>query len=164
MKYRLDDRKITDATFRLLAARGVEIREIAELVHVLQSPYFDNLQVEECMRHVEKVLGKREVQNAVLTGIQLDMLAERGKLIDPLQDLIQYDESLYGCDEVLALSIVHVYGSIGLTNYGYIDKLKPGVLSRLNDKHDGQIHTFLDDLVGAIASAASSRIAHNRQP
>lgn len=55
---------------------------------------------------------------------------------------------------------LEIDGSIGFTNYGYIDRLKPGVLKRLNDKTDGEIHTFLDDLVGAIASAAAARLAH----
>lgn len=61
---------------------------------------------------------------------------------------------------MLAFSIVNVYGSIGFTNYGYVDKLKPGILQRLNDKSTGECHTFLDDIVGAIAAAASSRLAH----
>ena len=47
---------------------------------------------------------------------------------EPLQDIIKVDDSLYGVDEVLALSILNVYGSIGFTNYGYIDRLKPGIL------------------------------------
>ncbi len=55
---------------------------------------------------------------------------------------------------------MNVYGSIGFTNYGYIDKVKPGILEKLNDKTDGDCHTFLDDIVGAIAAAASSRLAH----
>lgn len=74
--------------------------------------------------------------------------------------MIETDEGLYGVDEILAFSIVNVYGSIGFTNYGYIDKQKPGILQELNDKSSGKIHTFLDDLVGAIAAAASSRLAH----
>lgn len=77
--------------------------------------------------------------------------------------MIENDEGLYGVDEILAFSIVNVYGSIGFTNYGYVDKLKPGVLERLNDKSLGPIHTFLDDIVGAIAASASSRIAHRKQ-
>jgi phosphatidylglycerophosphatase A len=64
---------------------------------------------------------------------------------------------------VLALSIVNVYGSIGFTNFGYVDKIKPGCLKRLNDKNGHQKHTFLDDIAGAIAAAASSRIAHRKQ-
>ncbi len=77
--------------------------------------------------------------------------------------MIENDEPLYGCDEILALSIVNVFGSIGLTNFGYIDKMKPGILEVLNDKTGKQKNTFLDDIVGAIAASASSRIAHLRQ-
>ncbi len=83
------------------------------------------------------------------------------KLSEPLQTILAIDESLYGVDEVLAFSIVNIYGSIGFTNYGYIDKEKPGILGRLNDKSTGECHTFLDDIVGAIAAAASSQLAHS---
>ncbi|QAY65127.1 phosphatidylglycerophosphatase A family protein [Paenibacillus protaetiae] len=161
--YSLNSKKVEAATDEWLARRGVTRDKIAELVHFLQKDYFPNLTVEECIHHVNAVLSKREVQNAVLTGIQLDLLAEEGKLLEPLQEMIFNDEGLYGCDEVLALSIVNVYGSIGFTNFGYIDKLKPGILKKLNDRSDGEIHTFLDDIVGAIAASAASRIAHRKQ-
>jgi len=146
-----------------LKDRGVKIQDIAELVFFLQKNYHPNLQMEECLENVERVLSKREVQNAVITGIQLDILAEQKQLLEPLQNIIETDEGLYGVDEVLALSIVNVYGSIGFTNFGYIDKLKPGILKDLNDKSSGECHTFLDDIVGAIAAAASSRLAHRAQ-
>ncbi|WAA11178.1 phosphatidylglycerophosphatase A [Fervidibacillus albus] len=144
----------------LLHARGVTEEDIAQLVFFLQKAYHPNLQVEDCLENVEAVLSKREVQNALLTGIELDLLAEKGMLNEPLQSIIQTDEGLYGIDEILAFSIVNIYGSIGFTNYGYIDKLKPGILQMLNDKSGGKVHTFLDDIVGAIAAAASSRLAH----
>lgn len=147
----------------LIHERGVKIQDIAELVYFLQEKYHQNLQMEECIENVERVLSKREVQNAVITGIQLDILTEENKLLQPLQKIIEIDEGLYGVDEVLALSIVNVYGSIGFTNFGYIDKLKPGILKMLNDKSSGKCHTFLDDIVGAIAAAASSRLAHSAQ-
>ncbi|MEI5907838.1 phosphatidylglycerophosphatase A [Bacillus spongiae] len=143
-----------------LHERGVEIDDIADLVMFLQKKYHPNLKMEECVHNVERVLSKREVQNAILTGIQLDRLTEQGLLEEPLQSIISVDEGLYGVDEILAFSIVNVYGSIGFTNYGYIDKEKPGILDRLNDKSLKQCHTFLDDIVGAIAAAASSRLAH----
>ncbi|WP_106496799.1 phosphatidylglycerophosphatase A family protein [Lentibacillus sp. Marseille-P4043] len=143
-----------------LKERGVTIDDIAELVYYLQAKYHDDLSMEECVYNVDRVLTKREVQNAILTGIQLDKLAEEKKLDHPLQETIEVDESLYGVDEIIALSIVNVYGSIGFTNYGYIDKQKPGILEHLNDKSTGECHTFLDDIVGAIAAAASSRLAH----
>lgn len=144
----------------LLIERGITIKDIAELVFYLQSSYHPDLTLKTCRENVERVLKKREVQNAIITGIQLDKLAEQNKLEEPLQKTIETDESLYGIDEVIALSIVNVYGSIGFTNYGYIDKRKPGILKRLNDQSTGEVHTFLDDIVGAIAAAASSRLAH----
>ncbi|SHG42309.1 phosphatidylglycerophosphatase A family protein [Ornithinibacillus halophilus] len=143
-----------------LEERGVTINDIAELVYYLQSKYHDDLKMEDCIYNVDRVLTKREVQNAILTGIQLDILAEKKLLDEPLQKTIEVDESLYGIDEIIAFSIVNVYGSIGFTNYGYIDKQKPGILEKLNDKSSGECHTFLDDIVGAIAAAASSRLAH----
>ncbi|MFD2116512.1 phosphatidylglycerophosphatase A [Paenibacillus yanchengensis] len=162
-QYALNSKEVAKATYDLLEERGVSIEAIAELVYFLQKDYFAALTVDSCVEHVKAVLSKREVQNAVLTGIQLDILADQGKLIAPLQDMISNDESLYGCDEILALSIVNVYGSIGFTNFGYIDKLKPGILVELNKKDDVITHTFLDDIVGAIAASAASRMAHRRQ-
>jgi phosphatidylglycerophosphatase A len=159
-----EEEKVVDLTEQTarkwLMNRGVKTKEIADLVYFLQKDYHKDLKIEDCLHNVERVISKREVQNAILTGIQLDMLAEKGMLEQPLQSIIDTDEGLYGVDEVLAFSIVNVYGSIGFTNYGYIDKLKPGILKELNDKSSGKCHTFLDDIVGAIAAAASSRLAH----
>lgn len=44
---------------------------------------------------------------------------------------------------------------------GNDDVNKHGVVAKLNDdgKKDGSCHTFLDDIVGAIAAAASIRVA-----
>lgn len=144
----------------LLIQRGVTIEDIGELVFFLQAPYIKELRMETCIDNIQAVLKKREVQNTILTAVQLDILAEEKKLLSPLQEIVSSDEGLYGIDEIMALSIVNVYGSIGFTNYGYIDKVKPGILAKLNE-HDGhQVHTFLDDIVGAIAAAAASRLAH----
>jgi phosphatidylglycerophosphatase A len=161
--YRLNSKEVARATEEWMAKRGVTKGQIGQLVMLLQKDYFPELTLDECIANVDSVLSKREVQNAVLTGIQLDILAEEKKLLPPLQNMIAFDEGLYGCDEVLALSIVNVYGSIGFTNFGYIDKFKPGVLKKLNEKNGKDVHTFLDDIVGAIAAAASSRIAHRKQ-
>ncbi len=143
-----------------LEDRGVTIQDIADLVYFLQEKYHPSLQMEDCLENVDRVLSKREVQNAILTGIQLDVLTEKGLIEEPLLSTLKSDEGLYGVDEILAFSIVNVYGSIGFTNYGFIDKQKPGILEKLNNKDSGECHTFLDDIVGAIAAAASSRLAH----
>jgi phosphatidylglycerophosphatase A len=154
--------KLHEVALNRLNDRGVELEEIAELVYDLQSPYLTEISVDLCLENVKAVIRKREVQNAILTGIELDVLTEEGKLSSPLQEIIEEDESLYGIDEILALSIVNVYGSIGFTNYGFLDKTKPKLIKRLDDHtHSNQTHTFLDDIVGAIAAAAASRLAHD---
>lgn len=147
---------------QLLKERGVEMEDLAELVLYLQKPYIENLDLNTCIENIDSVLSKREVHNTIITGIQLDILAEQKKLLHPLQEIIEDDEGLYGIDEILALSIVNVYGSIGFTNYGYIDKVKPGILAKLNSHEGPEVHTFLDDIVGAIAAAAASRLAHSQ--
>ncbi len=159
-----DDMDAVERTARdLLLERGVTIEEIAELVYELQSNYHSALTIQACIDNIDRVLSKREVQNAIITGIQLDKLTEKKMLDEPLQSILARDEGLYGIDEIIALSIVNVYGSIGFTNYGYVDKVKPGIIKKLNDKSSSYCHTFLDDIVGAIAAAASSRLAHRRE-
>jgi len=143
----------------LLMERGVSLLEIAEIAFQLQSPYNSTLTVEQCEQSVRAVLCKREVQYALYTGIALDQLAEQVMLPQPLQAIMERDEPLYGVDETLALGITNVYGMIGLTSFGYLDKVKPGILQKLNMKGKG-IHVFLDDLVAGLAAAASARIAH----
>lgn len=149
-----------DQTIALLKSRGVTKKDLVDLVIFLQKDYIKDLSEPMINESIDLVLKKREVQNAVMTGIQLDVLSEEGKLFAPLQEIIARDEGLYGIDEIMAFSITSLYGSIGFTNYGYIDKVKPGILAILNDKSTGKVNTFLDDIVGAIAAATASRLAH----
>ena len=148
-------------SYDLLKERGVQLEDIADLVMHLQNKYIPHLTQSECLENIEAVLTKREVQNAIITGIELDKLAEQGALSQPLQSILMTDEGLYGIDEIMGLSIVNLYGTIGFTNYGYLDKSKPGIIAKLNSKDGVHSHTFLDDIVCAIAAAAASRIAHN---
>jgi phosphatidylglycerophosphatase A len=147
---------------QMLAKRGVTLNDIAEIVLTLQMPYNNTLTKEKCAESVLAVLNKREVQFTLYTGIALDELAERKLLPHPLQAIMEHDEPLFGVDETLALGIVHVYGMIGLTSFGYLDKKKMGIIRELNN-HDTSIHVFLDDLVAGVAAAASARIAHQNK-
>ena len=141
----LESKTLEDKARELLADRGVSLQDIGELVMFLQKDYIEGITLEMCIESVNAVLSKREVHNTILTGVQLDILAEENQLLHPLQEIVKEDEGLYGIDEILALSI---------------DKVKPGILKELN-KHDGpRVHTFLDDIVGAIAASAASRLAH----
>lgn len=151
-----------DLAIKKLKERGVTINDIAEVTLFLQTKYVKGLTLDHCIEEVKNVIKKRESINAILTGISIDEVAEK-KLIDKeLCKIIMDDQGLYGIDEILALSIVNVHGSIALTNFGYADKIKPGVVKIIdNDGHNGnKCNTFLDDIVCAIAASAASRIAH----
>ncbi len=160
---RYTSEELTEASIELLKKRGVTIEDIGELVMILQNGYYDDLTLDYCIENIRAVLKKREITHAILTGIALDEMAEKNLLDEPLQSIIASDEGLYGIDEILPLSIVNVYGSIGLTNFGYLDKEKLGIIRELDTEKGKQINTFLDDLVAAIAAAAASRIAHSER-
>jgi len=151
---------VATATKNALNRRGVTIEDIAEIVYQLQLPYNEGLLMEHCIESVERVLRKREVQHSVLVGVELDELAEKKLLSEPLQSIVESDEGLFGVDETLALGAVMTYGSIALTTFGYLDKQKVGIIKKLDTKINGSVHTFLDDLVASIAASAASRIAH----
>lgn len=152
-----------ESCVRLLEVRGVSISDITECVLFLQRKFLPDLSFKEAEDSVMAVLKKREVQHVLITGIELDRRAQGHLLLDKeLQRMLESDASLYGVDEVLAYGICNLYGSIALTNFGYIDHEKPGIIGKLNDIHDGSCNTFLDDIVGAIAASAASRLAHQK--
>lgn len=159
-KFRVHSDEVTKATHEALGRRGVTIEEIAEIVLEMQLPYNEGLVIEHCIESVESVLRKREMQHALLVGIELDELAEQGKLSRPLQQIVDADEGLFGVDEMIGLGAVLTYGSIAVTTFGHLDKNKVGIIRKLDTKIGGQVHTFLDDLVASIAACASARIAH----
>lgn len=160
-KHKYDSEELKQMTIDALNKRGVTLTDIANIVYELQKEYHDNLTIEMCLESLDKVLSKREIIHAVLTGIALDELAEKRMLPEPLESIILADEGLYGIDEILPLSIVNVYGTIGLTNFGYLDKVKLGIIGELDNEKKEICNTFLDDLVAALAAAAASRVAHS---
>ncbi len=149
----------------LLKSRGVTKQDIIECVYFLQKQYHEQLTSDKIIYYVDSVLNKREVQHAIYTGIALDVAVEKKQLDNKeLEEIIAKDYGLYGVDEVLAYGICNLYGSIALTNFGYIDKIKPGIIGYLNrSDHKDQCNTFLDDIVGAVAAAAASKLAHDKE-
>ena len=148
------------AVLELMQERKITVEKIAELVYYFQEKYYANLTMDLCLDAVDTVLDKRDVQHAILTGLALDIAAEEGHLPKNLEDIISRDESLYGIDEVLGMAITNIYGTIGVTGFGYLDKMKIGLVGEL-DKAEDRVNTFADDLVAAIAAAAAAKLAHS---
>lgn len=144
-----------------LESRGVQIKDIAQIAYMQQSKYTSNIKLETCIESVLKVISLRDIFHHVLLAVELDKMAEKKMFEGPIQDIIEQDLGLFGVDEVLGLDVARLYGVIGMTNFGDIDVNKHGIVADLNQagKEEGVCHTFLDDIVGAIAAAASTRVA-----
>lgn len=153
--------EMTRLCVEALKSRGVEVDDIAMIAFKQQGKYTDNIKFETCRESVLKVLSLRDIFHHVLLSVEIDRLAERKMLSSPIQDIIESDLGLFGVDEVLGLDVARLYGVIGMTNFGDIDVNKHGIVRKLNEdgKKEGIVHTFLDDIVGAIAAAASTRVA-----
>ena len=146
-----------------LEERGVTVKEIAEIAYNQQLKYNKNIDINECILSVEKILSLRDTFHLLQLGAEIDRLAEEGLFKGPIQDIIFNDLGVFGVDEIFGLDIARLYGAIGQTNFGDIDVNKPGIVKKLNEEGKPgkpSCHTFLDDIVGAIAAAAASRIAH----
>jgi phosphatidylglycerophosphatase A len=144
-----------------LKERGVLVEDIAKIAYDQQSKYTKDISYEVCLDSVLKILSLRDVFHHLQLGIEIDRMAEQKMFKGPIQDILYYDLGLFGVDELVGLNIAGNYGVIGETNFRDIDVNKPGICKELNDKGKSlnQCHTFLDDIVGAIAAAASTRVA-----
>lgn len=144
-----------------LLERGVTIQDIAEIAFNQQSRYNKDITMNSCIESVEKVLTYRDIFHMVQLAIEIDKLTEEGAFRSPIQDIMKADLGMFGVDELFGLDIASYYGVIGQTNFGDIDVNKPGIIRKLNSegKKEKRCHTFLDDVVGALAAAASTRVA-----
>ena len=148
-----------------LKERGISVEKIAEVSYKQQSRWLSNIKMSVCRESVYKVLSLRDTFHMVQLGAEIDRLTEEGMFKGPIQEILMQDLGVFGVDEVFGINLAGLYGAIGQTNFGDIDVNKPGIVDELNSlgKQDGVCHTFMDDIVGAIAAAASIRVAqiHN---
>ena len=145
-----------------LLERGVTIDEIAKIAYNQQYRYNKDIKMEDCIESVEKILSLRDIFHLLQLGAEVDRLVEEKAFKGPIQDIMASDLGVFGVDEIFGLDIARLYGAIGQTNFGDIDVNKPGIVAKLNEQGKSgsmHCHTFLDDIVGAIAAAASTRVA-----
>lgn len=155
--------EMLELNIKTLKERTVSVEEIAEVAFRQQSRWNADISMATCIDSVEKILSLRDTFHLLQLGTEIDRLTEENLIKEPLRQILHEDLGMFGVDELFGLEIAGLYGTIGKTNFGDIDVNKPLVVNRLNGeggKHgDGMCHTFLDDIVGAIAAAASTRVA-----
>ena len=154
----------TNENIDLLESRGVPIEELVEMTLELQKPYNPTLTLEICREHLLGVLKKQQTFHTIQLCVKIDKGVENKEFGSQFQEIVANDEGLYGVDETVNTSISKMYGMIAITNFGYLDKEKPGIIGRLDSDHDdNHCNTYLDDTVCAIVSAAGARLAHNNE-
>ena len=161
MKNLYSRKEMLDLNIKSLNSRGVTVNDIAEIAYHQQSKYIENINFQDCIDSVMKILSLRDVFHHVQLGIEIDRLAEEGKFNGPIADILNSDLGLFGVDELVGLDIAGLYGVTGQTNFGDIDVNKYGIVKDLNNdgKTGKKCHTMLDDIVGGIAAAAYTRVA-----
>ncbi len=157
MKNLFSRKEMTMENVKLLKQNGVTPKDIAEIAYNQQLKYNSEIDFDVCLESVYKVLSLRDIFHIIQVGIELDRLAEADLLREPVLSIIKSDLGVFGLDEIFGISIAGIYGVVGETNFGDIDVNKPGLISELNKKE--KCTTFLDDIVGAVAAAASTRVA-----
>jgi phosphatidylglycerophosphatase A len=146
----------------ILKRRGVTLKHLVDMVLDLQKPYNAALTYAECEVHVLGVLRKQQTFHTIQLCAQIDEGVEQETFGAQFQAIVSNDEGLYGVDEAVNISISMMYGMIAITNFGFLDKAKPGIIGELDNDHlNGKCNTFMDDTVCALVSASCARLAHN---
>ncbi|MBT9670605.1 phosphatidylglycerophosphatase A [Secundilactobacillus kimchicus] len=157
--FKYPDTKAFEFVIQRLGEKGIFTKDIAQITYDLQADKIDDLNVVLLEQQVIEVLHKREVLNSMMVGLELDRLAQEKQLAEPLQEIVANDAGVFGVDEIIAIAIANIYGTIGVTNFGYVDRVKTGIIKQL-DTSEEHVNTFIDDLVGALAAAVAAKTAH----
>lgn len=148
-----------------LTEQEVSFVAMAEIVRQEQLRFEPDLTLVEAAESINAVLRKRNVQFAFLMAIQNDLLVQFHQSFEPVQSILFEDRGTFGGDEQIALEIANLYGTIGITNFGYLDREKQGFIKELDQlgKNRSDITTtFIDDILSAVIAAAEARVAHIR--
>lgn len=141
---------------------NVTVQELVDLVVDGQKKYYPTLTIEKALEAVLDVLNKQDVLNVLYVSNTIDRMGKEHKIpFRDLQKMLDDDAGVFGIDETLGIeSIAALYGQIGLSNAYHLDKVKPGVIGRLN----AQPYTvMIDDVVAGICGGAMGRIAHKQE-
>lgn len=139
--------------------RGVSQRDMGQIVHDMTKEFVPEITIDECIATIVDVMHKRDYLSTAMIMLDLDRLCEKGELSYPLQEIVKADAGVFGVDEDLAMSIATLYGPIGATNFGYLDRVKKGIIKKI-DNDERHVNTFIDDLIGATVAAGCGKISH----
>ena len=144
-----------------LNTKGVTEKSIGELAMGLQKKFLPEVPLEKYISATLEISKKWDILNCCMVGIALDKAASNKQLDEPLQTIMDEDLGVFAVDEVLAYyGFATLYGGIGITSAGWLDKEKSGIIAKL-DKDKNSVNVFLDDLIVGLVACVSAKIAHD---
>ena len=143
-----------------LERKGVSIKAIAHDAYEQQRKFNPKLIASSFVEAADSILHKREVLNNCMVGLSMDNLATKKLLSEPLQTIVEQDQPAFGVDETIALDICSLYGSIAVTQFGHLDLSKDGLAKTLDSNVNGEVNTFIDDIVSALISCTEAKVMH----
>lgn len=159
-QFKYPDTKAYDFVVGRLHEKGIDLHQLSDIAYDLQHEFNPDITKEASYEMLIDVMHKRELLNNAMVALELDRLAEKGEIKEPLLSIIKNDSGVFGVDEALALQISNIYGTIGVTNFGYLDRVKYGIIKSF-DQDKKHVNTFIDDILGAIVAALCGKIAHH---
>lgn len=144
-----------------LNTKGVTEKSIGELAMGLQKKFLPEVPLEKYISATLEISRKWDILNCCMVGIALDKSASNKQLDEPLQTIMDEDLGVFAVDEVLAYyGFATLYGGIGITSAGWLDKEKSGIIAKL-DQDNTSVNVFLDDLIVGLVACVSAKIAHD---
>ena len=144
-----------------LNSKGVTEEDIGKLAMGLQKKFLPEVPLEKYISATLEISKKWDILNCCMVGIALDKAASNKQLDEPLQTIMDEDLGVFAVDEVLAYyGFATLYGGIGITSAGWLDKEKTGIIAKL-DKDNTSVNVFLDDLIVGLVACVSAKIAHD---
>ena len=144
-----------------LNSKGVTEEDIGKLAMGLQKKFLPEVPLEKYISATLEISKKWDILNCCMVGIALDKAASNKQLDEPLQTIMDEDLGVFAVDEVLAYyGFATLYGGIGITSAGWLDKEKTGIIAKL-DQENNYVNVFLDDLIVGLVACVSAKIAHD---
>lgn len=157
--FKYPDTKAYNYVTQQIRDRGITQSQMGQITYDMTKEFVPTIRLDECTATIIDVMHKRDYLSTAMVMLDLDRLAQEHQLSEPLEEIVANDAGVFGVDEDLAMSIATLYGPIGSTNFGYLDRVKKGIIKNI-DTDEHYINTFLDDLIGATIAAACGKISH----
>jgi alpha-ribazole phosphatase CobZ len=139
-----------------LKERGIELDDLVETGMELftDSRSLTKKKVARTLRkRLGSVLSDINVASLIIAAMRLDEEGESGRIPSLSQEAFMKDPIALVTDETIGMAIAnYVAGTLGVHNFLYYDREKPGIMKKLEP--------FMDDAIGGLVSGVMSRILY----